>query len=325
MTGEPFVLLGQLLGLAFAAGLNLYSTVALLGLAVQLGIVSALPPQLRGLEHPIVVGTAAALYLVEFVVDKVPRLDSFWDTLHTVIRPTAAAMLTVAALGDMAFPIRATAGILAGGVALLAHATKAGIRVTLLGGRGTVTHAAASVAEDVIAVALAGAALRFPGAALSLVGGAVAATLPFLPRLARAFTLGARSGLARIRGLFFGGHWHDPAEMPRTLRALLDPQTFGFGNPGATRIAVRGLPGVGAYRNGWLVLAGDRPTLLFRARFRSRSLPLPCGEVTLRRGFWLDTAIVAGERTRYHVFFLKDGPAPELPIAGLTAGAAVGT
>ncbi len=322
MTGDPFVLFGQLLGLAFAAGLNLYATVALLGLAGVLGL-GPLPPTLRGLEHPIVLVSAAALYLVEFVVDKVPRLDSFWDTLHTVIRPAAAAMLTVAAVGDLPFAIRASAGVLAGGIALLAHATKAGIRVTLLGGRGAGAHAVASVTEDVAAVGLAGATLRFPAAALALVGAAIAATLPLVPRLSRAFALGVRAGVACIHGLFFGGHWHGPREMPRRLRAILDPQTFGFGNPATTRVAVRGIPGVGAYRNGWIVLAGHRPMLLYHARLRARSLVLPQGEVSLRQGFWADIATIQGERVRYQLFFLKDGPAPELALAELAPGADV--
>ncbi len=322
MTGEPFVLFGQLLGLAFAAGLNLYATIALLGLAGVLGL-GTLPPTLRGLEHPIVVASAAALYLVEFVVDKVPRLDTFWDTLHTVVRPAAAATLTVAAVNDMPFDIRVSAAILAGAIALLAHGTKAGIRVTFLGGRGAVAHSAASIAEDILAVGLAGAALRFPAAALGLGGAAILGALPLLPRLSRAFLLGARGGVARIHGLFFGGHWHGPRELPRGLRALIDPQVFGFGNPVSTRVAVRGLPGVGAYRNGWMIMAGDQPVLLFRKRFRARSLPLPTGEITLRRGFWADIATIQSERIRYHLFFLKDGPAPELALAQLTPGAEV--
>jgi len=113
--------------------------------------------------------------------------------------------------------------------------------------------------------------------------------------------------------------------MPRGLRALLDPATFGFGNPAVARVAVRGLPGVGAYRNGWLVLAGDRPFLLYRARFRARALLLPAGEATLRRLLGADIATVQGERLRYQIFFLKDGPAPELALAGLTPGAEVHT
>ncbi len=324
MSGAAIVLFGQLLGLAFAAGLNLYATVAILGLAGQLGLMAALPPQLRGLEHPIIVASAGVLYLVEFVVDKIPRVNTIWDTLHTIIRPAAATMLTVAALGDAPYLVSALAGASAGAIALLAHGTKAGIRVTLLGGRGAWAHSAASIAEDLLAVALAGAALSYPQAALGLVAAAVAGTLPLTPRLSRAFTLGLRGALARSRGLFFGGHWRHPREMPRALRALLRPEEFGFGNPSAARVAVRGLPGVGAYRNGWVVLREDRLYLLYRRHFRARTLLLPPGAVLLRRGFWADVATVEAERIRYHLYFLKDGPAPELALSEL-AGAAAGS
>lgn len=317
MPGEILVLVGQLLGLSFAAGLNLYATVALLGLAGRLGLVGTLPTELRGLEHPIVVATAAALYLVEFVIDKIPRYDTLWDTLHTFIRPAAAASLAVAALGEAPFLVRMMVGALAGGTALLAHGTKAGTRVTLLGNRGAAAHTAASIAEDVLAVGIAGAALRFPAAALGVAGGAITSSLPFLPRLTRAFVMGARGTAARLRGLFFGGHWREPGEMPRALQALLDTERFGFGTPATARVAVRGLSGVGAYRNAWIALAGDEPILLYRKRFRAHSLALPTGQVEIRRGFWADIALVRGERVSYRLYFLKDGPAPDLILAGL--------
>lgn len=320
MTGGAFVLLGQMLGLAFAAGLNLYATVALLGLAGRLGWIGALPPELRGLQHPIIIYSAAALYVVEFVVDKLPRFNTLWDTLHTIIRPAAAATLAVAAVGDVSLPVRMGAGILAGGVALLSHGTKAGIRLTLLGGRGAVAHSAASVFEDVLAVGLAGATLRFPFAALGMAAAVIASTLPVMPRLSRAFVLGIRGVMARVRGLLLGPHWRDPREVPRALRALLDPQVYGFGTPSAARVGVRGLPGVGAYRNGWLIMAGDQLVLLYHRRFRAHILQLPPGEVSLERGFWADMATIRGSRLQYIVYFLKDGPAPELPLAQLAPG-----
>lgn len=311
------VLFGQIVALAFAAGLNLYATVALLGLATRLGWVAGLPTELRGLENPIIVATAVALYLVEFVVDKIPRLDTVWDTLHGAIRPAAAATLAVASAGDAPLEVRIAMGVLAGGVALLAHGTKAGMRVTLLGDRGTAAHAGMSLVEDLLAIGIVGGSLRFPEAAPAIAGGAVVSTLPFLPRQSRAFLLGIRGALARLRSLFLGSHWRQLKEMPRALRVLMDPARFGFGNPAATRVAVRGLPGVGAYRNGWLAMAPEGPVFLYRSRFQSRSLPLPPGHVTLERGFWADLAFVQGEHARYTVYFLKDGPAPELVLAEL--------
>ena len=103
--------------------------------------------------------------------------------------------------------------------------------------------------------------------------------------------------------------------MPRQLRLLMDPARFGFGNPAVTRIAVRGLPGVGAYRNGWLALSADGPVFLFYRRFQPRTLLLPLGEVAIERGFWADLARVTTTGARYAIYFLKDGPAPELALA----------
>jgi hypothetical protein len=82
---------------------------------------------------------------------------------------------------------------------------------------------------------------------------------------------------------------------------------------------------VGAYRNGWIVMAGDRPVLLYRARFRPRSLVLPPGQIDLRRGFWADVAVIRSDRLRYFLYFLKDGPAPELALDQLSQRATATT
>lgn len=312
------VLFGQLVVLAFAAGLNLYATVALIGLATRFGLVPGLPTELRGLEHPIVVGTAVALYFIEFFIDKIPRLDTVWDALHTAIRPAAAATLAVASLGEGPLELRIMAGVLAGAVALLAHGTKAGTRVTVLGGRGILAHSGASVLEDLVALGLVWGALRYPDAAPAIAAAAVAVTLPFLPRLSRALVLGVRGSAARLRSLFLGSHWRRPDEMPRQLRELLEPARFGFGNPAVARIAVRGLRGVGAYRNGWLAIAERGPVFLYQSGLHGYALDLPPGKVALERGFWADLARVTSDGSSYAIYFLKDGPAPELALAGLS-------
>ena len=78
---------------------------------------------------------------------------------------------------------------------------------------------------------------------------------------------------------------------------------------------IRKLPGVGAYRNGWLALSADGPVFLFYRRFQPRTLLLPLGEVAIERGFWADLARVTTTGARYAIYFLKDGPAPELALA----------
>src|SRR5258708_12094259 len=89
---NPIETLGLALGAGFSSGLNLYATVATLGLLQRFGVIH-LAPGLQRLSHPWVLGTAVALYLLEFFADKIPFVDTIWDAIHTFIRPPAAALL----------------------------------------------------------------------------------------------------------------------------------------------------------------------------------------------------------------------------------------
>ena len=93
---ETLAALGRTLGFSFAAGINLYATVAILGLAKRYGWV-ALPDQFAVFDNDIVIGTAVVLYVLEFVADKIPWVDSIWDAIHTVVRPIGGALIAFAA------------------------------------------------------------------------------------------------------------------------------------------------------------------------------------------------------------------------------------
>ena len=98
--------LGRTMGFSFAAGLNLYATVAILGLASRFDWV-ALPPQFKVFDNDIVIVAAIVMYIIEFVADKIPWVDSIWDGVHTVIRPIGGALIAVATLGHAIPPFRA--------------------------------------------------------------------------------------------------------------------------------------------------------------------------------------------------------------------------
>src|ERR687893_142366 len=91
--------LGRTFGFSLAAGVNLYATVAILGLVTRFELVS-LPPQYAVFNNNWIIGGALALYAVEFIADKVPWVDTLWDGLHTFIRPVGGALIAVASLGD---------------------------------------------------------------------------------------------------------------------------------------------------------------------------------------------------------------------------------
>src|SRR5437773_3026692 len=120
-------ILGYAIPLAFASGLNLYATVAVLGLSSHYGLVT-LPDQFRAFDHPLVIGAALTMYLIEFVADKIPWVDSVWDTVHTIVRPIGGALVAVTALGDASPAVTTMVALLGGSVAMTTHLTKAGAR-----------------------------------------------------------------------------------------------------------------------------------------------------------------------------------------------------
>lgn len=165
---NTLALLGTVFGLAFSAGLNLYATVLVTGLAVRLDWVS-LPQNLSSLEtlgHPLVLGAAAILYAVEFLADKIPAVDHLWDAAHGVIRPAGAAWIAWRAAGGSGLSDPAEVALLlaAGGIALTTHATKATTRVAVgaTGGHALGLGVGLSLIEDVVAFTLSPLALMIP-------------------------------------------------------------------------------------------------------------------------------------------------------------------
>jgi hypothetical protein len=166
----PSQILGFLLGTAFASGLNLYATVAALGLLHRYQLIT-LPEGLQVLAHPWVLGIAIVLYCVEFVADKVPWLDSVWDVVHTFIRPPAAALLAYATVGSVAEPWRLAAGLIAGSVALTSHTAKASTRAAANTSPEPFSNWALSLAEDGIAITLVWLATTHPILTAFIVAG----------------------------------------------------------------------------------------------------------------------------------------------------------
>jgi Domain of unknown function (DUF4126) len=178
----PLQTLGFALGAAFASGLNLYATGAVLGLLHRYEVIQ-LPPSLDVLAHPVVLGIALALYAIEFVADKVPYLDNAWDVVHTFIRPPAAALLAYSAFGGVPESWRMAAGLLAGSVALTSHGTKASTRAAANASPEPVSNSILSVAEDGLAVSLAWMAATHPFLTLVLVAVLVTISIYILVKL----------------------------------------------------------------------------------------------------------------------------------------------
>ena len=165
---ETLVFLGRTLGFSFAAGINLYATVALLGLASHYGWV-ALPDEYRAFDNPWIIGIALFLYVVEFFADKIPWVDSAWDTLHTLIRPLGGALIALTTLGEASPAVETMVALLGGSVAASTHFTKAGTRVVANASPEPFSNWFLSIAEDLFVVGLGYLALAHPIAALTIV------------------------------------------------------------------------------------------------------------------------------------------------------------
>jgi uncharacterized protein DUF4126 len=164
---DLLVTLGRTLGFSLAAGVNLYATVALLGLASRYGWV-ALPEQFQAFNHPWVIGLAGALYVVEFFADKIPWVDTMWDTVHTFIRPVGGALIAVATLGEASPTVEGLIALLGGAVAASSHVTKAGTRVAANASPEPFSNWALSLIEDVFVVTLGFVTLKYPLIALGV-------------------------------------------------------------------------------------------------------------------------------------------------------------
>ena len=159
--------LGRTLGFSLAAGVNLYATVALVGLAARFGWVE-LPEQFQVFNNPWVIGVAGVLYVVEFFADKIPWVDTMWDAVHTFVRPVGGALIAVAALGDASPTIEGLVALLGGAVAAGSHATKAGTRVAANASPEPFSNWALSIIEDIFVVGLGLVTLKFPLLALGI-------------------------------------------------------------------------------------------------------------------------------------------------------------
>jgi len=170
------------LGAGWASGLNLYAAILVLGLLGLTGNI-VLPEHLQLLSHPLVIGAAGVMYVVEFFADKIPGADTGWDVLHTFIRIPAGAMLAAGAVGEVNPAVAVAAGILGGGLAAGSHAAKAGSRVLINTSPEPLTNWTASAVEDVAVVAGLWAALNHPFVFIAFLVVFVILLIWLLPRI----------------------------------------------------------------------------------------------------------------------------------------------
>jgi Domain of unknown function (DUF4126) len=182
---NPLATLGLGLGSAWLSGINLYATVATLGLLARFHLVR-LPGDLDSLSQWWVIAIAGVLYLVEFLADKIPVVDSVWDAIHTFIRVPAGAVLAASAFAHFSPPVRIAALLAGGTLALGSHATKASVRLTANASPEPFSNILLSTLEDIFTVGLTALAAFHPVVILGIVILFVILLIWLGPKLLRA-------------------------------------------------------------------------------------------------------------------------------------------
>ncbi|MGH1537913.1 MAG: DUF4126 domain-containing protein [Gammaproteobacteria bacterium] len=194
------------MGVAWASGINLYGTLLALGIMSNTGYIE-LPADLQIIGDPLVLAAAGLMYGVEFFADKVPGVDTGWDTLHTFVRIPAGALLAAGAIGDVTPAAEMAAAIVGGSLAAGTHFTKAGSRVMINTSPEPVSNWTASIMEDIAVFTGLWAAIAHPYVFVGLLVVFILLMIWLLPKLWR--------GIKRVLNFFinlFGNKSNSSAE-----------------------------------------------------------------------------------------------------------------
>lgn len=342
---DVLAVLASTLGLGFLSGFRLYATVLALGLALRFDLFH-LQQQFSGLAllaDVRILAAAGFLAIVEFLADKVPWIDSAWDSLHAVIRPLAATALAATALGDFDAVTKTILALVTGTVALSTHSAKAATRLAVNHSPEPFSNMALSVAEDVAVPATMWLVWAYPLVFLTLLALFLAAFAFLAPRAYRLVRLEFAS-LGALFNRWFGSGAGSPAQMPDgvalagksrelweaiqgKMEALPEPMaraihnTHGVTPPVGLRCAathsVRSLK----RSIGFLCFAGGQLVFITRRGFRHRLHAIPLQDVRdfrLRGGLILDDLVLetVNGPVCFDVFKAPDaGPGVRQPAA----------
>ena len=185
------------MGASWVSGINLYATVATLGLLGRFAHLK-LPGDLDVVTNWWVIGVALVLFVIEFIADKIQLVDSVWDVIHTFIRIPAGAILAATAFGDFDRRVQVIALLLGGGLALSSHGTKAAARALINASPEPVSNIVVSLSEDILAVVTVVAAVFLPVVVFLIIAAGLLFSFWLLPRVIRFF----RKVIQTIRGFF---------------------------------------------------------------------------------------------------------------------------
>jgi hypothetical protein len=310
---EKLNLLAVALGLAALAGINLYLTVFVTGLAIHFHWIT-LAPQYQLLEilgNPWIITVAGVLYFLEFFADKIPWLDSAWDAVHTFIRPIGGALLAIQVLGHPSPALTVIVALLAGGTSLVAHTAKAATRLASNTSPEPFSNIGLSLGED--AAVLGGLALVHfnPVLALAIFLIGIAAFFYFAPKILRAMKAKIWLAWKKLNG---PADSDLPAKLPLTLSARL-ASVFGRENVLGETVAwsVPCISGGGrripANLFGALIATNEEPgKIVFVSRKFARRIDLEGSVISHEPRFLSENLVIssaAGKGPNYSFIFAR--------------------
>ena len=327
------------MGLVLVSGLNLYATVLTVGLGIRLGLIT-LNPETAGLAvlgSPYVLIAAGVIYAVEFFADKIPWVDSIWDSFHTLIRPLGAAVIGAAAIGSVE-PQTAVIAALCAGVSLSGHSVKAGTRLLANHSPEPFSNIALSLGEDFLVVAGSWLALSHPAIMVTIVAIFLMAFIWFAPKafrllrveylasfaLLKKFYLSAKqyvTGAGQHRGLAtVGAELSVPVEVggrsatvddevPEHILHRLDDRIGSRGQ----RFLIRCTAGKGVKRLrhsvGYLQIDDDSLVFVTKRMFRMRDHEIERSrieDIQFKKRLLFDRLIIRTEGKQQQFYFFKD-------------------
>jgi hypothetical protein len=285
---EIIAQLGSIMGLSFISGINLYATVAVVGLCGRLQLVQALPPGLEPLTHGAVIFIALLLYVVEFLADKVPGFDSFWDSIHTFIRPFGGAMLALMQVGEASPALEVIVFLLGASLASATHFTKAGGRLIVNTSPEPVSNTLVSLGEDAGAVGFSYLSIAYPKTTFFVTLCLLLVIGYLTPLILRTMRMVFSGLFFRLKCLFGGrpAAEGNPSHLPLAYDEYLDTQKGAEEKVVWTGKAfARKISGIKKFVLLRVVITDKVVYFLYRRWFRFRALQIPIKEIQKARLF----------------------------------------
>ncbi|GAB4330028.1 MAG: hypothetical protein Kow0099_00310 [Candidatus Abyssubacteria bacterium] len=307
---EALAKLSSVMGLSMTSGINLYATVAVVGIVTKFKMITGLPPEFEAFNNDLIIMLAVALYLCEFAADKIPGFDSLWDSVHTIIRPFGAALVSMAAVGEAAPSVEVLAGLTGATLALGTHTAKAGTRLIVNTSPEPFSNMVVSFAEDIGVVGLVLLVMAHPYIALLVSVVLLVLLVRFGPGLWRGALLVLKAIPIKLLSLFQTGAGEVKEGLPDNFDELVDEQISKNEQVRASlKCYARNVKGCGRNRKGYLILTDRQALFAFRRFFKSRVKQWHFPDLEkakLQRRFLVDVLSVKSEGKFLRFLFLKN-------------------